>query len=126
MKRITLILAVIIFSIIKTNAQWQQSSFPTGSGIIGFAVSGANIYVGTVTNGVYLSTNNGTSWTSIGSGINNTNIRSMAANGTDIYAGTFGGGMFLSTNNGQNWNAVNTGFSITNVVLFSINFLRAF
>ncbi|MCK7528688.1 MAG: hypothetical protein MZV64_69590 [Ignavibacteriales bacterium] len=68
-----------------------------------------------LTAGVFLSTNNGTSWTAVNTGLTNTNVRALAVSGTNLFAGTDGGGVFLSTNNGTSWTAVNTGLTNTNV-----------
>jgi hypothetical protein len=65
------------------------------------AVSGNNIYAGTINYGVYLSTNNGASWTQ--TSLNNQFIYSLAVNGNNVYAGTYGNGVYVSTNNGTTW-----------------------
>ena len=92
------------------NAQWVKTSGPTGGGYISaLAVSGAgDIFAGTHSGGVYLSTNNGTRWTAVNSGLTNINVYSLAISGNNIFAGTDSGGVFLSTNNGTIWNAVDT------------------
>ncbi|MGB3075886.1 MAG: hypothetical protein WBB36_11225, partial [Chitinophagales bacterium] len=49
--------------------------------------------------GVYLSNNNGGSWSSVNIGWTNSNVSSIAINGSDIFAGTsgnYGGTVFLS------------------------------
>jgi hypothetical protein len=79
---------------------------------------GTIIYAGT-SDGVFLSTNNGTSWTAVYSGltINNTSISaglsSLVESGANLFAGTCYG-VFLSTNNGANWTAINSGLNINN------------
>jgi hypothetical protein len=60
---------------------------------------------------VFLSTNNGSSWAAVNTGLANTNIWSLAVSGTILFAGSAGGGVFLSTNNGSSWAAVNTGLA---------------
>ncbi|MCX6158558.1 MAG: T9SS type A sorting domain-containing protein [Ignavibacteriae bacterium] len=60
---------------------------------------------------MYLSTNNGTSWTTVNNGLTNQYVNALAVSGTNIFAGTWGGGLFLSTNNGSNWTAVNNGLT---------------
>ncbi|MCX6136786.1 MAG: T9SS type A sorting domain-containing protein [Ignavibacteriales bacterium] len=69
----------------------------------------ANLFAGTYqeggggapSGGVFLSTNNGTSWV-------NTGLINTA--GTNLFAGT-DGGVFLSANNGTSWSAVNNGLT---------------
>ena len=79
-----------------------------------FAISGANLFVGTLYGGVFFSSNNGTSWTAVNTGLTNTYVRAFAVSSTNIFAGT-DGGVFLSTNNGTSWTAVNTGLTNTQV-----------
>jgi hypothetical protein len=62
--------------------------------------------------GVFLTTNNGSNWNFISSGISNTDITSLAINGSDIFVGTYGEGIFYSGNNGANWTSVLTGNTI--------------
>ena len=68
---------------------------------------------GLLVGGVFLSTNNGTSWTAVNTGLTNTYVYALAVSGTNLFAGTYGGGVFLSTNNGTSWTAVNTGLTNT-------------
>ena len=95
-------------------AQWEQTNDLDGVLVYSLAVSGTNLFAGTY-GGVFLSTNNGTSWTQVNTGLTNTNVRSLAVSGTNLFAGTEGGGVFLSTNNGTSWTQVNTGLTNTNV-----------
>ena len=79
---------------------------------------GTNLFAGSAGGGVFLSTNNGTNWSAVNSGLTQLSVNSLATLGTYIYAGTSGGGIFISTNNGLNWNTVNTG--LTNLYVFSL------
>jgi len=92
---------------ISTDAQWQQTNGPYNGAVLALASSGTNIFAGTGNGGVFLSTDNGTSWTEKNNGLTNTNIESLAINGTNIFAGTHSGGVFLSTDNGASWTQVN-------------------
>lgn len=47
-------------------AQWVQTNGPCGGFVSCFAISGTNLFAGT-NGGVFLSTNNGTSWTAVSS-----------------------------------------------------------
>jgi hypothetical protein len=86
-------------------SQWVQTNGTEGGDINSFAVCGANLFAGTYDNGVFLSTNNGDSWT--GAGLTNNHIRTLAVIGPDLFAA--GTGAFLSTNNGGSWTAIDTG-----------------
>jgi hypothetical protein len=96
-------------------AQWVQTNGPYGGSVMTFAVSGTNLFACTLGGGVFLSTNNGTSWTAVSSGLTSTVVWSLAVSGTNLFAGTGGGGVFLSTNNGTSWTAVNSGLTNTGV-----------
>jgi photosystem II stability/assembly factor-like uncharacterized protein len=96
---------------------WQKTNGPYGGFANCFASipadsGGTNLFVGTV-NGVFLSSNNGTSWTAVNSGLPNDDVECLAVIGTSLFAGTALSGVFLSTNNGANWVAVNTGIFTT-------------
>jgi len=70
-------------------AQWVQTSGPTGCDILALAVSGTNLFAGTEGDGVFLSTDNGASWTAASSGLpEDTEILCLAVNGPNLFAGT--------------------------------------
>ena len=78
--------------------------------------------------GVFKSTNGGTSWSAVNSGLTGTTVNSVAVSpnfATDhtLFAGTWGG-VFISTNGGTSWSAVNSGLTGTavNSVAVSPNF----
>ena len=88
---------VVVFCQLTTanplHAQWIQTNGPYGGNVYSFAVSGTNLFVGT-DGGVFLSTNSGTSWTEVNSGLTNTFVRALAVSGTNLFAGTMGGGVW--------------------------------
>ena len=77
--------------------------------ISAFANIGTNLFAGTANAGVFLSTNNGSNWTKVNTGVSPIRISALTTSGNNIFAGTEGGGVFLSANNGANWTAVNVG-----------------
>jgi hypothetical protein len=101
--------------------------------------SGSNTFAGTWEEGVFLSTNNGASWTGVDSGFTEKHVTCLAisasgagqglpkgsstdsTNGANIFAGTEGRGVFLSTNNGTNWSPVNTGVAAVKVSAFVVS-----
>src|SRR3972149_6889376 len=90
--------------------QWVQTNGPNDAPVYSFAVSGANPFAGPSGGGVFLSTNNGVSWTSIGL-TDQWVINSLAVIGTKVFAGTgWNQGVFLSTDNGTTWTSANTPF----------------
>jgi photosystem II stability/assembly factor-like uncharacterized protein len=81
----------------------------------------ATLYAGTFFGGVFKSTNGGTSWTAINSGLTITSVYALAIDPSTpamLYAGT-DGGVFKSTNGGTSWAAVNSGLP-TNAFVYAL------
>ena len=78
------------------------------------------IYAGASGAGLFLSTDNGISWTAKNNGLSDKSVRSLAISGTNIFAGTSLGGVFLSNNNGDSWIAMNNGLSGNGLYVRSI------
>ncbi|MBK7431231.1 MAG: T9SS type A sorting domain-containing protein [Bacteroidetes bacterium] len=103
------ILIVIIF-LIQNNvsAQWQLSGIQNST-ISCFASQGSSIFAGTFTDGLYISTNQGVSWTQSINGLTTPYIRSIAVEGNSIFVATGESGVYLSVDNGQTWTSINNG-----------------
>jgi len=56
--------------------------------------SGPNLFAGTGSGGVFLTTNNGVSWKSVGTGLTSAKINVLADDGKNLYAGTTGAGLW--------------------------------
>lgn len=75
------------------------------------AAKGNEIFAGTK-DGVFLSNNNGTSWTKVNSGITGVNINSLMEYKGKILAGTDGNGVYLSdTNVTSGWTPADSGLT---------------
>src|SRR5436309_1385486 len=85
--------------------QWVPTGCPSTEFTMALAVSGTNVFAGAQIGGVCFSSDNGTTWSAVNTGLTNTSVFSLAVSGTNLYAGTYGGGVFLSTNNGTSWTA---------------------
>jgi photosystem II stability/assembly factor-like uncharacterized protein len=123
MKRVEfLLLAFLLCGSAMAQDFWQPTDGLYGGDIraLGINASG-HIFAGTWGGGVFLSTNNGTSWTGVNTGLTSTIVQSLAISGTNIFAGTFGGGVFLSTNNGTSWTGVNTGLTSSYVTSLAVS-----
>jgi hypothetical protein len=72
------------------------------------AVSGTNIFAGTDSSGVFLSSDNGENWYPSNNGLMNKEVLALAPSNSNMFAGTWGGGIFLSSNNGTSWSAINS------------------
>ena len=110
--RYVLLMLVILFSINQSTAQWVQTSGPNIT-VQSLAVIDKNLFAGTE-NGVFLTTNNGTSWTKVNTGLADTGISALASIGTNLFAST-SSGVFLTTNNGTGWKQVNNGLTATSI-----------
>jgi len=102
-----LVLVICLLSSKPILAQWVQTNGPSDRQTLCFALNGTNLFAGT-SGGIFLSTNNGTSWTD--NGLDSTFVVALAVSGTNLFAGTFDG-VFLSTDNGTSWTAVNSGLT---------------
>ena len=104
-KLLLLIIAIIAMNV--ANAQWQQTSF-TNSLASGLAADGNNVIVGTWGSGMYLSLDNGNTWTTVNSGIlgNALLIDVLYMNGNKIYSGNMKG-LYFSSNYGNSWTLLN-------------------
>lgn len=114
---------IILISIIATfgnklMAQWVSSNTGIGDTIVYAAEynhSKTKIFAGTLSAGLYSSTNNGTSWAYSSSGITNDTIVSFAKNDSLLFAGTHGG-LFRSNDDGVSWQSVNQSFNNYNIL----------
>ena len=81
MHKIQCILILFLLSLMLgcvAHAQWVQTNGPYNGGINCFAVSGTNLFAGTINGGVFLSTDNGTSWTAVNNGLTDATVRAFA------------------------------------------------
>ena len=90
---ISLALAIVLLCQV-ASAQWVHTSLPDSLGVSSFAVSGTNLFVGTWFSGVFLSTNNGVTWTAVNTGLTDSSVYALAVSGTNLFAGPYGGGLW--------------------------------
>ena len=91
----------------------------TSSNINMITISGNNIFASTNDCGIFLSTDNGNNWHSLG--LSQFSIVSMTNVGINIFAGTWNKGVYISTNNGKSWNAANKGLTTLQMTSLIIN-----
>jgi hypothetical protein len=90
-------------------------------------VSGTSLFAGTYGGGVFLSSNDGSSWTAKNGGFSEFSnygteeVVTFAVNGGNIFAGTFGDGVYLSTDKGSTWNYTSNGLTSTAIWALGIN-----
>src|SRR3954470_2183101 len=82
-------------------AQWQTNG-PYGGPIYTSATASGKLFIGTG-NGVFMSADNGATWTAANNGIERISIVTLTSDGTNLYAGGSADGVFFSSNNGASW-----------------------
>ncbi len=116
-------LALLSFTLLRpqaTLAQWVQTNGPFGGEIGCLAVSGANLLAGADGGGIFVSTNNGVSWSTRNSGFPiNVGVNTLVVNGTNLFAGT-NKGVYLSTDDGSSWTSINSGLTSQYVFALAI------
>ena len=117
---------------VNSQAQWIQTNGPYESffglysgTVTSFVSSGSYLFAGTNAKGVYRSTNNGASWTSVNTGLPTSCVLSLAVSGSKLFAGLQGvganiGGVYQSTDNGESWNDFNVGLTGRNVTALMV------
>src|SRR5512135_326146 len=109
MRTILVSLAIILFCSF-ARAQWVQTNGPESGEAFCLAAGGKDLFVGTE-DGVYRSSDDGTSW--LPTGLRNTIVLSLAIkfageSDTSLFAGE-AGGVVRSTNNGASWSQADFG-----------------
>jgi hypothetical protein len=121
-----------VFLSTNNGASWTAVNsglgFTSGSvaDVCALTVSGTNVFagvwsVGYSPGGVFVSTNNGTNWTAVNTGLTISSVHALAVSGRNLFAGTSGGGVFLSTNSGTSWNPLNRSYLTFDVLCFALS-----
>ena len=87
------------------NAQWQPTNGPCGGRITCSLVKNQYVFAGTEDHGIFVSTDNGNTWTARNNGLVNMKIHKLCLHGSKMFAATFAG-LFESDDNGNTWNTV--------------------
>lgn len=104
MKKCNLIIIIFAISLNYSFSQWIQTNGPYNSGISNIVTIDSSIFVSTA-NGVFLSNNKGTSWTSVNNGLSGSYF-CLASDGINLFAGS-DSGAFLSIDKGISWSNIN-------------------
>lgn len=111
MRKSILLFFLVLFQSVAVNAQWAQTNGPH-LGYINAVVAGGNYLWAGTNDGLYLSENNGVSWSF--AGLDNYEVLSLLIKDSNLYAGTRNG-IFRSPDSAVTWTAVNNGLT-SNVV----------
>ena len=110
----------IFVSTDNSGSNWnRENNGLADSSVTSLCVIGGNIFAGTG-NGIFLSTDNGASWTN--DGVPCYNVLALAKYGKNILAGSsLSGGISLSSNNGASWTNVLGGGGIASFAISGNN-----
>ena len=100
-----IILLISFFTILSSSlikAQWIAANGPSAGSVYAFAGDEQHTFAGVYHHGVYLSTDDGMTWTDRNNGLNSEYIYSLALNGSDLFAGGYWG-VYYSSDYGSNW-----------------------
>ena len=117
-----------VFNTTNNGTSWVSSSTGLRAAIVSSIVKkGSDLFAGVSTDasvneerikgGLFISSNNGVTWSERITGLTNTDVTSLVAVGNDLFAGTHRGGVFYSADNGSNWTDVNNGINADEVVV---------
>ena len=84
-------------------AQWVRTNGPEGISISSLVTINDKIYAGTVTDGLYVSSNNGDTWIPRNTGIESLEVTDIMSYQGYLYVATFGHGVFRSIDEGVTW-----------------------
>lgn len=102
-------IALLLLAATGASAQWQTSG-PFGGAMYSSVTLAGKTFVGTG-NGVYVSNDNGLSWTASNGGMARVTIVSLTTDGINLFAGGEADGVFFSSDNGTTWQVRNTGLA---------------
>ena len=93
-------------------SQWVQTSGPQGGALKEIVAANGNLILSAGEAGLYLSTNNGTSWRTANSGLPcNITIKKLISDDEFVYVVTEDDGLFKSEDFGASWLPINNGIS---------------
>jgi len=110
-----------VFLSTNSGANWTQTGLHTG--VNALAISGENIFAGTDSAGIFRTTDNGATWSSVNEGLPKSPsgttkyvpVTMLFPHGTLLYAGSPGNGVFFSSSVVPGWTEANSGLTNTNV-----------
>ncbi len=91
-------------------AQWHRTSLGDSIGVNIIKMEGSFIAVGTNGYGIFVSTDEGESWTSRNTGLQDNIVHALLIVGNRLFAGTETG-VSVSVDNGENWRTINSGLA---------------
>ncbi|MCW5971679.1 MAG: hypothetical protein KIT57_24505 [Blastocatellales bacterium] len=110
-----------VFRSLDDGLSWIPASagLPPNARVQALTRASSGIFGGLLGAGVYLTSDQGQTWTARNNGLTNLRVRALALDGATLYAGTEGG-VFRSSDQGANWTAVNTGLADLRVLALAV------
>lgn len=106
---------VVLIILSSTRAQWIKCTGFSNEDVRSLITVEDKIFAGTIEKGIYVSSNNGNTWTQ--TSLNNKTVWTLGLIGTTIYAGTDGSGIFQTIDKGINWTQTSlNNYSVTSLV----------
>ena len=112
---LSVVLWVSSASMVQAGNNIWTSLRPEGGIVTALAIDSSTpttLYAGTQYDGVYKSTDGGSTWRAVNTGLTNPYVYALVIDPTTpttLYTGIQDGGVFKSTDGGSTWRAVNTG-----------------
>jgi Secretion system C-terminal sorting domain len=103
------LLTILLFTI-SIKAQWVHNGLSTSDTVFNFIQYNGNLYAATHM-GVFLSTDNGISWTVKNTGLGYRQVNDLAYDNNILYAAVEYWNVYRSSDNGNNWDSVGTGIT---------------
>jgi uncharacterized protein (TIGR03437 family) len=108
-----LLITVLLFSLASATLgqgtlQWRPLAPIQGGSVLALLSAGGRVYAGTRYRGVFISTDNGTTWRQASNGLGDIAVYALAAVGSNVLAAT-ADGIFRTTDGGQSWVRVAAG-----------------
>jgi photosystem II stability/assembly factor-like uncharacterized protein len=101
-----------------------QSGLPSSDQVTSFVFSDGQSFCSTLNNGVYISSNDGLSWSAINNGLTGQmGIQSLSIANKKLYAARSKQGIFYSIDKGATWSSYNTGFP-NGILTGPVNFIQ--
>jgi len=109
-KLLTVLYTLVILSILSfdLSAQWEKTNLPDGVQIGTFFTYGSKLIAGSLKNGVFVSSDNGTNWVA-STNLTISSVGGFCVKSNKLFAGTNGMGVVVSTDQGLNWTETNNG-----------------
>lgn len=109
-------LPVVLFS---QTIIWELTSQPPSNVNVVYVTSRGELYAGTLSQGVYFSSDKGRNWVQRNDSLTNLNVFAFLEYGNDIFCGT-SGGIFKTTYQNDSWEQMNNGLTDTYINTLAI------